>query len=48
MATHILNAGADLGIVQALLGHEDASTTQIYAQISNANVEHEYRKHMIQ
>ena len=46
MATHMLNAGADLGVVQAILGHENASTTQIYAQLSNANVEHEFRKHM--
>lgn len=48
MATHLLNAGADLGTVQAILGHEDASTTQIYAQLTNANIEHEYRKHMAQ
>jgi integrase/recombinase XerD len=48
MATHLLNSGADLGIVQAILGHEDASTTQIYAQLSTSNIEHEYRKHMIQ
>lgn len=48
MATHLLNRGADLVTVQALLGHEDASTTQIYAQISNINIEHEYRKYMIQ
>lgn len=48
MATHLLNSGADLVTVQALLGHEDASTTQIYAQISNINIEHEYRKYMIQ
>lgn len=48
MATHLLNGGADLVTVQAILGHEDASTTQIYAQISNSNIEHEYRKHMIQ
>ncbi len=48
MATHLLNGGADLVTVQAILGHEDASTTQIYAQLSNTNIEHEYRKHMIQ
>ncbi len=46
-ATHLLNSGADLVTVQAILGHEDASTTQIYAKISNSNIEHEYRKHMI-
>jgi integrase/recombinase XerD len=46
MATHMLNSGADLGTVQAILGHEDASTTQIYAQLSNTNIEHQYRKHM--
>lgn len=47
-ATNLLNNGADLVTVQHVLGHEDPSTTQIYAKMSKQNVEIEYRKHMIQ
>jgi integrase/recombinase XerD len=43
-ATHRLNAGMPLHIVQHLLGHEDPSTTQIYAETSKESIRFEYKK----